>query len=91
MMTHVARNQKKLLGRVRRIGGQVAALEAALDSDVPCAQVLVQIAAVRGAVHGLMMEVLNHHLHEHVVVEANERRRAREMSAVTALMRTYVK
>lgn len=90
-MAHVTRNQKKLLSRVRRIGGQVAALEKALQVDADCGEVLVQIAAVRGAVHGLMMEVLSGHLQKHVVVEADERRRAREMAVVTDLMRTYIK
>lgn len=90
-MAHVTRNQKKLLGRVRRIGGQVAALEKALQGNTDCGEVLIQIAAVRGAVHGLMMEVLADHLQEHVVDEADERRRADEMAAVTSLMRTYLK
>lgn len=90
-MAHISRNQKKLLSRVRRIGGQVTALEKALGAGNDCTQVLVQIAAVRGAVHGLMMEVLDGHLQEHVVAEADEKRRAREMAVVTDLMRTYVK
>jgi DNA-binding FrmR family transcriptional regulator len=63
----------------------------ALQSDVDCAQVLVQIAAVRGAVHGLMMEVLNSHLQAHVVTEKDEQRRAQEMVVITDLMRTYIK
>jgi DNA-binding FrmR family transcriptional regulator len=90
-MTHVTRDQKKLLSRVRRIGGQIAALEKAMEADIDCGQVLVQIAAVRGAVHGLMMEVLSGHLQEHVVAEADEQQRAREIAVVTDLMRTYVK
>lgn len=90
-MAHVAQHRKKLLTRVRRIEGQVAALSRSLESEIDCAAVLTQIAAVRGAVQGLMMEVLEDHLHEHVVAEPNRRGRAREMAAVTALMRTYVK
>ena len=90
-MAHVTRNQKKLLSRVRRIGGQVAALEKALDANTECGRVLTQIAAIRGAVHGLMMEVLTGHLEEHVVSEPDERRRADEMAVVVNLMRTYLK
>ena len=90
-MAHTTRNQKKLQSRVRRIGGQVAAIEKALETGADCADVLVQIAAVRGAVHGLMMEVLNGHLQEHVVAESDERRRTREMSVVSDLLRTYLK
>jgi DNA-binding FrmR family transcriptional regulator len=90
-MAHVTAHRKKILTRVRRIGGQVAALEKSLQADIDCAAVLTQIAAVRGAVQGLMMEVLDDHLREHVVGEANRPRRARELAAVTALMRTYVR
>ena len=90
-MAHVTRHRRKLLTRIRRIGGQVSALEKSLGSDIDCAAVLTQIAAVRGAVQGLMMEVLEDHLHEHVVAEPRRASRAREMSAVTALMRTYVR
>ena len=90
-MAHVTGHRGKLLTRIRRIGGQVAALEKSLESDIDCAAVLTQIAAVRGAVQSLMMEVLDDHLHEHVVAEPARKVRAKEMAIVTALMRTYVR
>lgn len=90
-MAHVTQHRKKLLTRVRRIGGQVGALEKSLEADIDCAAVLTQIAAVRGAVQGLMMEVLEDHLREHVVGESNPARRTRELAAVTSLMRTFVR
>jgi DNA-binding FrmR family transcriptional regulator len=46
---------------------------------------------VRGAVHGLMMEVLNEHLQAHVVAEADQPRRAEEAALVADLMRRYLK
>lgn len=90
-MAHISHNKAKLLGRVRRIGGQVAALEKALDGDADCTEVLVQIAAARGAMHGLMMEVLDDHLLEHIVAEPDEARRSEEAAAIIGLLRTYVK
>jgi FrmR/RcnR family transcriptional regulator, repressor of rcnA expression len=90
-MAHVTQHRRKLLTRVRRISGQVVALEKSLGKDIDCAAVLTQIAAVRGAVHGLMMEVLEDHLREHVVAEPGRKRRSRELSAVTNLMRTFVR
>jgi DNA-binding FrmR family transcriptional regulator len=90
-MAHVTQHRRKLMARVRRIGGQVAALEKSLHADIDCARVLTQIAAVRGAVQGLMMEVLEDHLREHVVAEPSRPRRARELAAVKSLMRTYVR
>ncbi len=90
-MAHVTTHRRKILTRVRRIGGQVAALEKSLEAEIDCAAVLTQIAAVRGAVQGLMMEVLDDHLREHVAGEPNRRTRERELAAVAALMRTYVR
>lgn len=90
-MAHIHSYKNKLLARVRRIGGQVSALEKALEADTGCADVLTQVAAVRGAVHGLMMEVLNEHLQAHVIEEADAPRRAQEAALVTDLMRRYLK
>jgi len=58
-MSHVVRNRAKLLARTRRIGGQLSAIERALTDGVECVAVLTQIAAVRGAVQGLLLEVLS--------------------------------
>ena len=49
---------------------------------------LVQIAAAKGAMHGLMMEVLAGHLAEHVVAQADADERAREAEVVVALLRS---
>lgn len=90
-MAHVTRNRKSLLTRVRRVAGQVAALERALQDEADCAEVLVQIAAARGAMHGLMMEVLLGHLDEHVVAEQDEARRRREAQVLLKLLQGYAK
>ncbi|MCB1567229.1 MAG: metal/formaldehyde-sensitive transcriptional repressor [Xanthomonadales bacterium] len=90
-MAHVNRDKKKLLARVRRVAGQVAALETALESDAECLDVLIQIAAAKGAIHGLMMEVLSGHLIEHVVAEASAAKRTAEAEALIALLRSYAK
>jgi len=57
-MTHTVREKQKLLARVRRIRGQVEAIERALDSEAGCEKVMHLIAATRGAISGLMAEVL---------------------------------
>jgi DNA-binding FrmR family transcriptional regulator len=56
--------QKKALTRVRRIRGQIDALERALESGADCSLILQQIAAVRGAANGLMAEILEGHIRE---------------------------
>ncbi len=66
-MTHTVREKRKLLGRVRRIRGQVAAIENALDSEAGCESVMQLIAGVRGAIAGLMAEVVEDHVRTHLV------------------------
>ncbi|MFT4248744.1 MAG: metal/formaldehyde-sensitive transcriptional repressor [Pseudomonas sp.] len=90
-MAHVHRNRKSLLARVRRVAGQVAALERALEGEADCTDVLVQMAAAKGAMHSLMMEVLLGHLDEHVVAEQDEQRRRQEAQVLLELLRGYAK
>jgi len=88
-MSHIHQNPKKLLARVRRIGGQVKALEQSLEGGADCVEVLTQIAAARGAMHGLMLEVLNDHLKAHIADEPEQTARAEEVETITRLLRTY--
>jgi DNA-binding FrmR family transcriptional regulator len=66
-MAHTIRDKQKLLARVRRIRGQVEAIERALDDEAQCEQVMHQIAGVRGAIAGLMAEVIEDHVRTHLV------------------------
>ena len=66
-MAHVIRDKKKMLNRVRRIRGQVEAVERALISEAECSEILHTIAACRGAINSLMAEVLEGHIRFHVV------------------------
>jgi DNA-binding FrmR family transcriptional regulator len=92
-MAHTIRKKAKLLGRVRRIRGQVEALERLLEDEQGCAAVMQQIAAVRGAVNGLMAEVIEDHLREHVVNVAGDAEAARAEGAAELIdvIRTYLK
>ena len=66
-MAHTVRHKSKLLNRVRRIRGQVEALERALEREAECGDVLRLIAACRGAMNSLMAEVVEGHVREHVM------------------------
>lgn len=64
-MSHVIQDNKKILARIRRIKGQAEALEKAFAQEHECTAILQQIAAIRGAVNGLLMVVMQGQLHEH--------------------------
>ena len=91
-MAHTIKNKAKLLTRIRRIRGQAEGLEKAVNSVSDCMAILQQIAAIRGAVNGLMTEVLEGHLREHLGSEtATSAERARDMDDVVAVLRSYLK
>jgi DNA-binding FrmR family transcriptional regulator len=66
-MAHTKEDKEKLLNRVNRIKGQVNAIEKALLCQDDCSRVLQTIAACRGAINGLMAEVLEVHVRLRVV------------------------
>jgi FrmR/RcnR family transcriptional regulator, repressor of frmRAB operon len=66
-MAHVIRDKKKLLNRIRRIKGQVDAVERSLEEGAECSHILHTVAACRGAIDGLMAEVIEGHIRFHVV------------------------
>lgn len=91
-MGHIVQNKAKLLGRVRRLRGQIEAVERALDSDSACAEVLHLLAASRGALNGLMAEVLEGHILEHVASpELSNDERTAGASELVEVIRTYLK
>jgi FrmR/RcnR family transcriptional regulator, repressor of frmRAB operon len=91
-MPHSPEEKKLVLTRVRRLRGQIDALERALEAGEECGPVLQQIAAVRGAVNGLMAGVLESHLREEF---SNVRGASADADAsidgVIGLVRTYLR
>ncbi|MEW9623674.1 metal-sensing transcriptional repressor [Rhodanobacter geophilus] len=93
-MPYSTREKKQALVRVRRIGGQLDALAQALQQETDCGAVLQQIAAIRGAVNGLMGEVLESHLRASFAPRAVKPRGAADAVALEqtiTLLRTYLK
>ncbi len=66
-MAHATHDKTKLLNRVRRIRGQVEAIERALTEERECTDVLNTIAACRGAMNSLMAELVEGHIRFHVL------------------------
>jgi DNA-binding FrmR family transcriptional regulator len=92
-MTHTIRDKQKLLARVRRIKGQVEAIERSLVAESKCEDVLHLIAGARGAMAGLMAEVVEDHVRGHLV-DAAKYPDALDADAVEQLLevvRTYMK
>ncbi len=90
-MSHTTHQKKKLIARVSRLRGQLEAVERALEAERPCGEILQLLASVRGALTGLTGEVLDEHLHEHVLHAADEKVRAEAVEEISEVLRTYIR
>jgi DNA-binding FrmR family transcriptional regulator len=91
-LAHVVEHKKKLLNRVSRLRGQVDALERALEADEGCGEVLRLLAAARGAINGIMAEVVTGHVLMHTSSERKAGRTDREsLAELMDMLKTYIR
>ena len=92
-MTHTIVDKQKLLNRVRRLRGQVDAIERAVDREAGCTEVMQLLTAARGAISGLMAEVIEDHIHMHMIDEDRKpsRGEARAADELVDVLRSYIK
>ena len=92
-MAHTIKNKNKLIARVRRIKGQIEAVERGLEAEIGCADVLMLVASLRGAIHGLSVEVMEDHIRNHVVNPDTDTDpdRSRGAAELIDVIRTYLK
>jgi DNA-binding FrmR family transcriptional regulator len=66
-MGHVSKDKDKLLNRVKRLRGQIEAIQRSVEADDECSRVLQQATACRGALDGFIAEMIQGHIREHVI------------------------
>jgi FrmR/RcnR family transcriptional regulator, repressor of frmRAB operon len=92
-MSHTIREKQKLLARVRRIRGQVEAIERALENEAGCEPVMHLLASTRAAMAGLTAEVVEDHVRTHLL-DSEERPGAAKQEAAEQLLsvvRSYLR
>ncbi|HEY9236216.1 MULTISPECIES: metal/formaldehyde-sensitive transcriptional repressor [Phenylobacterium] len=91
-MGHLTADPEALLKRVRRIAGQVAAIERSIESRAECGAILHLVAAARGAMSGLLDEIVEAHIHEHLAKPGlSDDDRAKAAQEVIQAFRRYSK
>jgi DNA-binding FrmR family transcriptional regulator len=92
-MSHTIHNKDKLTARIRRIKGQAEAVERALEAEADCADVLMLVASMRGAVNGLTAELVEDHIRNHVADpdHDDDPDRAKGAAELIEVVRTYLK
>jgi DNA-binding FrmR family transcriptional regulator len=90
-MSHTIKEKEKLLQRVRRVRGQVEAVERALLAEQECSEVLRLIAASRGAMNSLMAEVIEDHIKHHMTGGGNRKQIDSASQELIDVVRAYLK
>jgi len=84
-VSHTTKNKERTLSRVRRIKGQVEAIERSRENETGCEEILQLVASCRGALNGLMAELIDGHLRYHVL-DPSQRTRPSQLQAAEELM-----
>ncbi len=85
------REKLKLLERVRRLRGQLDAVERLVIADEDCGGQLMLLATARGGVNGMMVEVMETHIRFHLTDGAKERIAPELAEDLIDLVRAYLK
>lgn len=92
-MAHLKRDRDKLLARIKKIRGQLNAVETAITEDDECANVLMTLAACHGALNGLTVEIIEGHIRFHVVDpdQRPDSKRAKATTELIEVLRAYLR
>ena len=90
-MAHTIREKTKILARVNRIKGQLDAFAKAIEGEQDEYQVMQLLSSCRGAMNGLMAEVVEGHIREHIVEAENRKLAAEAGEQLIDIMRSFLK
>ena len=92
-MSHTVEGKQKLINRVRRLRGQLDALERALEAEESCEELMQLLVTSRGAVDGLMVEVVEGYVRTHMIDPERKPSRSEQHAAdaLLGVLRAYIR
>lgn len=90
-MGHTVRDKSKILARVNRITGQLKAFSKAIETEQDCYTVMQLLSSCRGALNGLMGDVVNGHIREHIVQAENRKLSSKSGEELVEIMKSFWK
>jgi DNA-binding FrmR family transcriptional regulator len=90
-MSHTIREKSKILGRLNRIKGQLDALSKGIEAEQDCYQVMQLLSSCRGALNGLMGDIVEGHVREHIVQAENKKVATESGEDLIEIMRSFWK
>lgn len=90
-MAHTTKDKAKIISRINRIKGQLDAFSKAVESDQDCYQNMQLLTSCRGALNGLMAEVVEGHIRDHIVEAENKKEASESGEDLIEIMRSFLK
>jgi len=91
-LPEISKEKQKLFSRIKRLGGQISAVERAVADGDECADILMLLAAIRGGVNSLMAEILEDHIRLHITHPDRGPESSEELTEdLISLVRAYLK
>ena len=88
----ISKDKQRLIARIRRLAGQIGAVERSVTEGDECADILMLLAGIRGAVNSLMAEILEDHIRLHITQPERVRESPEELTEdLVSLVRAYLK
>ena len=76
------------MNRTKKVIGQLEFVLRVLNKDAPCAGVLQRPAAAGGGINGLMAELMEDHIHNHM---SSNSKPSEDAADLIDIVRTYLK
>jgi DNA-binding FrmR family transcriptional regulator len=81
--------KRALIVRLRRIKGQIEAIEKMVEADTDCSDVLMQVVSARRALKSFSEEMIQSHLHECIEGAASQSEGRRELRSLLTVLKRY--
>lgn len=91
-LPQISKEKQKLVSRIKRLGGQIDAVQRSVTEGDQCADILMLLAAIRGGVNSLMAEILEDHIRLHIMHPDRSTESPEELTEdLIGLVRAYLK
>ncbi|MTF39386.1 metal-sensing transcriptional repressor [Cyanobacterium aponinum] len=87
---HSEESQRKIINRLSRIEGHVRGIKTMINEGRDCPEVLIQIAAIRGALDRVARLILDEHLSECITRAAEEGGIEEEIAALKSALDRFL-
>lgn len=90
-MGHTQNDKTRLFSRVNRIKGQLDSFVKAIEKEEDCYKVMQILASSRGALNGLIGEIMEGHIRGHIVEAGNKKLASKAGEELIQVLKSFWK